>query len=181
MTTRFDRLAVRAANGKEPQFTRRTAIKVATVSAVAASPLARAAAEVQVQLRESGCQCQKEAERRLNHGLDSALRQFVGPHGKRLLVPNNFMFATAALAGAWAAYGVNLARCGSCPSGPTAGGGGGGGQCRPRGGVCPGPGPTCPPGTSPCSDGLCCFGSDICCACGENAQCCIVEVGCACC
>ena len=187
--TWFDRLSVRAA-GREREFTRRTAVKTAAAGSLAASPLAssavaRAASQIQTHLRESACSCQKEAERRAARDINSAWRQFVGPHGKRLLIPNNFMFATAAFAGTLAAEQVNKIACGPCasnPSGSLAGGGGGsGGNCRERGGTCPPPGGGCPSGTTGCADGLCCFGSDICCACGADAQCCIVEVGCSCC
>jgi hypothetical protein len=178
----FDRLSARAA-GREPTFTRRSAVKAAAAGAVAASPLAsRAAAEIRGQRRESNCQCQKEADKTAARHLDRAWRQFVGPNGKRLLVPNNFMFASAAFAGIFAGQAAAKVACGSCnsnPSGSLTGGGGGGTPCRPRGGVCPGPG--CPPGTSPCSEGLCCFGTDVCCVCGDHTQCCIVEVGCGCC
>jgi hypothetical protein len=182
--TWFDRLSVRAAEG-EPTFTRRTAVKTAAAGALATTPLASSAvAQVGVHLRESACQCQQEAERTAQRHGDAAWRQFIGPNGKRLLIPNNFMFISAALAGVFAGLAVAKLACGPCPSNPSGsltGGGGGGGSCRPRGGTCPPPGSGCPSGTSPCDEGLCCFGSDLCCSCNGVAQCCVAEIGCTCC
>jgi len=45
----------------------------------------------------------------------------------------------------------------------------------------PGGAQQCPNGTHLCTDGLCCFGTDLCCANCGTGQCCVVEVGCACC
>lgn len=183
MTHWFDRLSVRVAED-ETSVTRRTAVKAAAATAVAASPLgspmlARAASELGAHLRQTSCECQDEADRlwadravHLFHGLF----EYGGPIGLAGVY-------VALLAANLAQWGINKLVCGPCPSNPSGSleGGGGAVPCRARGGTCPDPGPTCPPGTSPCAEGLCCFGSNVCCSCSGQATCCIVEIGCTCC
>jgi hypothetical protein len=179
----FDRISIRAVDG-EPRFNRRAAVKGAAAAAVAASPLGSpllAGAASDLRRRQSACACQAEADRVAIEHNNTLLKTFALGG---FLSGFGLVIVTAGLAGTLAGWVASKEGCGKCrsnPSGGLSGGGGGGTPCRALGGVCPGPGPSCPPGTSPCSDGLCCFGSDICCACGANAQCCIVEVGCACC
>jgi hypothetical protein len=195
----FDRLAAWSAEepdaGEERLLTRRQAV-LATAGVGAAgmlgSPLLSKAFA-----GDPGCDCARNAYRKFDNAADRLENRYIH-HGNPFLLPFTaplFVIAYAGLltgtyAGQQYHCGVSGSECSNIPSGkpppPKAQ------PCTHRGGLAlhdqcggapppSGGGQTCPNGTHECTDGLCCFGTDLCCANCGTGQCCVVEVGCACC
>ena len=192
----FDRLAVRAAEEEEDQrlLTRRETVKAAAAGAVAVGALGSPLLS-QALASPASCRCWKNAIDRLDRKADDLVDSLLKTPAA-VLTPINaavFVLAMDGLIVGTAARGI---ACGFCsdddltklgkPPPPKFQ------PCTNRGGLAlrdqcggapppSGGGQQCPNGTHLCTDGLCCFGTDLCCANCGTGQCCVVEVGCACC
>ena len=190
----FDRLAVKAATAKEERLlTRREAVKSAAAGAVAVgalgSPLVSAAFGL------TPCECQARVNKKAERDMAESVRNFYSAG----------TFINAAATAIWVTENTGIifervggiVNCGKCEEDKQSKTVGkeppeafhpcthrGGLALRDQCGGAPPPsggGQQCPNGTHLCTDGLCCFGTDLCCANCGTGQCCVVEVGCACC
>jgi hypothetical protein len=191
----FDRLAVRAAEDESARLlTRRDTLKGAAAGASAVAAGALASPLITRALGESAaCKDAREALKHNDEVTGKLLDQLIFTPSAAL-TPLNAAIFTVAYAGLnfgtvarYAASGFPDCS-GKVPSGkpppPQFQ------PCTQRGGLtlhdqCGGDGgggaQQCPNGTHQCTDGLCCFGTDVCCSNCGTGQCCIAEVGCACC
>jgi hypothetical protein len=193
----FDRLATWSAEGRddgeERLLTRRQAVRAAATGAGAVGLLGSPLVGNAFGLGNGNspeCQCWDKANR-INNKANRSLVDNLGPAA--VISPAVQVIFFTALLSTTAAYLGHVVHCGLCrddpplePPPPKAQ------PCTHRGGLAlhdqcggapppSGGGQTCPNGTHECTDGLCCFGTDLCCANCGTGQCCIVEVGCACC
>jgi hypothetical protein len=193
----FDRLASWSAegpdDGEERLLTRREAVGAAAAGAGAVGLLGSPLVGTAFGLGEGNspqCRCWDKANR-INNEANRGL--IVGLGKEAAIIPGVGIVLLGGLIGTSAAYLGHVVHCGLCKDDPPleppppkfqpctqrggltlhdqcGGGGGGGGGAQ-----------QCPNGTHLCTDGLCCFGTDLCCANCGTGQCCVVEVGCACC
>jgi hypothetical protein len=191
----FDRIAVKAAAAEDERLlTRRDTLKGAAAGAGAVAVGALGSPFITRALGEpAGCKCMRDALDRNDRVTGELLDKLVLTPSAAL-TPLNVAIFTVAWAGLNLGTAARGAACGfpDCPGKVPSGkppppqfqpctqrgglalhdqcGGGGGGGAQ-----------QCPSGTHLCTDGLCCFGTDLCCANCGTGQCCIAEVGCACC